>query len=404
MQAYRSETRFEVRVWHRRAGKTFYTIGRQLARALEAERKDWRAFYLAPTRVQAKAIAWDYLKSWVSRIADVNESELRVDLPNGARLQLLGAESYDSLRGRYADDIALDETAHIPGTAWTTVLSPMLSDRKGRATFMGTPNGRMNLLYELHEYAGGDDPEWSRSVLRHTDTNVLEPAEIARMKGTMSEAEFNQELLCAWDAALRGAYYAKEMAAADADGRIAQVPFDDTLPVTMAVDLGWSDGMACTAWQQAGPVHRCIWAREYHFTTIPEIVADWRRQAFGVEHVVLPHDAKVRDLGTGKSRQEVFHSLGCNTVIAPNVGVHEGIEQVRQILKTAWFDREATKDLREALVSYRSSYDEVKGVHAMKPLHDWASHFADSVRYYAVGRVDQTGWGDRPTFGGAVYA
>lgn len=388
LAAYRSETRFEVRVWHRRAGKTFYTIGRMLTRALQTNRRDWRAYYLCPTRVQAKAIAWDYLKKWVSRIpgVEINESELRVDLPNGARIQLLGAESYDSLRGRYADDITLDETAHIPSTAWTQVLSPMLTDRKGRATFIGTPNGRMNLFYDLWEYAGGSDPDWSRSLLTYQDTNVLDLDEIRRQRSLMREEEFEQEFNCSWDAALRGAYYSKEMARADRDGRITTVAFDRTLPVVMAVDLGWSDGMACTAWQVAGTQHRAIWANEYHFTSIPEVVEHWRTLPFPITEAILPHDARVHDLGTGATRQEVFHSMGVTTSIAPKMGVHEGIEQVRQLLEHAWFDREATQYMREAIAAYRSTFDEVKGVHSVKPLHNWACHMADSVRYYATGR------------------
>ena len=87
-----------------------------LLRAVLAPVGDWRGFYLAPTYTAAKAIAWDYLRRFATALPGVrfNESELRVDLWNGARLQLLGAERYDTLRGRYADDLTLDETAQIP--------------------------------------------------------------------------------------------------------------------------------------------------------------------------------------------------------------------------------------------------------------------------------------------------
>lgn len=398
MAAYQSETRFEVRVWHRRAGKTFFTIGRQLARALQTNRNDHRGYYLAPTRVQAKRIAWDYLRRWVKPLGfEVNESELRVDMPNGSRLQLLGAEQYDDLRGLYADDLALDETADIPSAAWTTVLSPMLADRHGRATFGGTPKGTQNLFYTMWQEAACGDPEWSRSLLTYQDTGILDPKEVERMRRTMSDAEFNQELMCSWTAALRGAYYAGQMEAADQQGRITSVAHDRTLPVTVAVDLGWSDGMACTYWQEAGTEHRMIDADEFHGVSIPDLVQRWRDKPYPIDLVILPHDAKVHELGSGKTRQEVFHSMGCKTAMAPRTGsIHEDIDQVRRMLEHTWFDRERTQYAREALVSYRSTFDEVQGVHSTKPLHSWASHMADSIRYYATGRRPHggSGWGD----------
>jgi len=407
LAAYRTETRFEVRVWHRRAGKTYYTLGRQLARALTTGRKDWRAYYLAPNRVQAKAIAWDYLKRWVSPLQlEINESELRVELPGGARMQLLGAESYDSLRGRYADDLALDETAHIPGVAWTTILSPMLADRRGRATFMGTPNGRMNLLHTLHRHAlEAGDPEWSTSVLTYRDTDVLAEGEVMRMRRTMSEAEFAQELECSWDAALPGAFYARELADIEAQGRVASVRYDPELPVIAALDLGHNDLMPVIWMQPAGTEKRIIGCRAYQFTSIPDMVRSWRDLPWPTDRVVLPHDAGVREIGSGKTRTEVFIALGCDPVIAPRQSVMEGIEAVRRLLRHAVFDAQETVTLREALSSYRSEYDEVRGVHRVTPVHDWSSHYADAMRYLATGEPQDAGhWGPRDMGDMGIYA
>ena len=353
--------------------------------------KRWQGFYLCPTFTQAKAVAWPYIKEFTSAIPRVqfNESELKVTFPNGASIQLLGASEYDALRGRYADSIVLDETAQIPTSAWTTVLSPMLMDRRGRAVFIGTPQGRKNLFYKMYQYATLEhDPEWRGTLLKWSDTNVLDELEVRRLKRSLSAAEFAQELDCSWDAALQGAYYAKELEAAGQAGRITTVPYDSGYRVQVAVDLGWSDGLACTFWQQVGSQHRCIFAKEYHMTTIPEVVADWRSLPFPIDRAILPHDARVHELGTGQTRQETFHSLGVNTTIAASMSVHEGIEQLRRVLQTCLFDHEGTRTFTEALRSYRSRYDEVKGVHSVKPLHDWSSHLADSGRYYAIGHVE----------------
>lgn len=398
--AYEAETRFECRVWHRRAGKTFYTVARKLGRALEARRNDHRAYYLAPTRVQAKRIAWDYLRRWARSLeAQVNESELRVDLANGARIQLLGAEQYDDLRGLYADDLTLDEAALIPSAAWTQVLSPMLADRMGRATFTGTPKGRMNLLYEIWEEAGvamdQRDPEWSRSRLRHDETEILAASEIARMRRTMTEAEFRQELECSWDAALRGSYFGAELAAADEAGRITSVKYDARYPVIAALDLGMRDAMPVIYAQEAGSELRIIDHDTFEGTSIPDLVDHWHRKPWRIQTVILPHDAKVRELGTGLTREEIFIRRGCKTRLCPDVGRDEGISQVVHALRNCWFDREATKALREALSAYRSEYDEVNRIHRLTPLHDWSSHHADAMRYLVVGRgISSTAWGD----------
>jgi hypothetical protein len=407
LAAHRTEQRFQVNVWHRRAGKTFYSVGKKLVRALQSTRNDYRAFYIAPTFKQAKAVSWDYLKRFAGPIpgTSVNEAELRIDLPGGSRIQLLGAEQFDALRGRYADDLTIDETAMIPTSAWNTVLSPMLADRKGRATFIGTPMGRMNLFFDLYEYASGDDDEWGSSLLTYRDTGVLDSREIDRLRRTMRPEEFAQEMECSWNAAIRGAYYAREMSAAEAEGRVTTVRYDRTLPVTAAVDLGWSDAMVVVFHQQAGTEHRILMARAYEQTSIPDMIRDWRTLPFPIDTVVLPHDAKVRELGTGKSRQETFHSLGCSTVLCPSQSIHEGISAVRDFLPNAWFDREGCKTLIEAMLAYRSEFDEVKNVHRLTPVHDWSSHWADAFRYLALGRPhNASGWGERPAFQGGIYA
>lgn len=100
-----------------------------------------RFAYLAPTYRQAKAVAWDYLKQFSGAIPGVkfHETELRADLPNGARLTLLGAENPDSLRGIYLDGCVMDEVADMPETVFPEIIRPALSDRKGFCYFIGTP-------------------------------------------------------------------------------------------------------------------------------------------------------------------------------------------------------------------------------------------------------------------------
>ena len=133
--------RWSVLVCHRRFGKTVCMINHLLMSALRSTNKAPRYAYIAPTFKQAKSIAWDYMKQYTSLIPGVkfNETELRCDLPNGARITLLGSENSDGLRGIYLDGCVIDEYANVQGKLFTEIIRPALSDRKGWCVFIGTP-------------------------------------------------------------------------------------------------------------------------------------------------------------------------------------------------------------------------------------------------------------------------
>jgi len=182
-------------------------LQRDAVRAGQAGIRDWRGAYIAPFRIQAKIIAWDYAKYYSSTIPGVvyNESELRIDYPWGARIRLMGADNPNSLRGPYLDAAVFDEFAQIDESAWKTVIRPALVDRKGWAIFIGTPSGHDH-FYDLHQRAK-DFPDWGTEVLKASQTGVLDAEELAKTKAEMSEEEYEQEFECSFEAAVRGADY-----------------------------------------------------------------------------------------------------------------------------------------------------------------------------------------------------
>jgi hypothetical protein len=171
--------RFAVLVCHRRAGKTVACINDLIRAAVTCPRPQARFAYLAPYYAQAKDVAWDYLTSYVAPIpgVGVNISELRVDLPNGARLRLYGAENAERLRGLYLDGIVIDEPADMDPRVWPEILRPALADREGWAVFIGTPKGR-NAFCELWEKAKAD-PAWFTLMLKASETGILPAQELA---------------------------------------------------------------------------------------------------------------------------------------------------------------------------------------------------------------------------------
>ena len=158
MEVFDCAKRFRVLVAGRRFGKTQLALV-ELMRAVWG-REGTTAWYVAPSAVQAKRIAWSRLKqltrsSWAAK---PNESDLSVRLKGGGTIALRGADQYDSLRGHGLDFVVLDEYASMRPECWTEVLRPALSDRRGRALFIGTPQGS-NHLFERFEHAQ-QDPEW----------------------------------------------------------------------------------------------------------------------------------------------------------------------------------------------------------------------------------------------------
>ena len=110
-----------------------------------------------PQRNQAKDTAWRYLRRYAEPLLakPPNESELRVDLVNGSMIRLYGADNPDALRGPYLDGVVLDEFADMKPEVWHEVVRPMLADRRGWATFIGTPKGK-NEFFRLYESAKRD--------------------------------------------------------------------------------------------------------------------------------------------------------------------------------------------------------------------------------------------------------
>ncbi len=378
--------RFIVDVLHRRFGKTVYAINQGIFKGIACTLPNPRVHYCAPFRNQAKSVAWDYLKMFTENIPGMkyNISELRAGFPSGLRFQLMGADKPDVFRGQYSDHFIFDETAQISPRMWTQVVRPALSDRKGSAHFIGTPMGKFNLFGDVWEMAA-NEPDWARCLMTVADTGLIDADELEAARRQMSDEDFQQEFYCSWSAAIRGAYYGKEMATAETEGRIGRVPYDSALPVITAWDLGWDDSTAIWFLQTLGGEVRAIDYEEYSQTSLPEIIKELRNKPYVYDGHIGPHDLRVHELGSGQTRLEIAMNLGVHFQVAKNISIGDGIDSTRNMIKRMWFDAEKCKHGIEALRMYRSEVKDVERVLKKTPLHDWASHAADSLRYFAVG-------------------
>lgn len=383
---HRTPKRWRAIVAHRRAGKTFAIVNGLIRTALMCPLSEPRTAYMAPLRSQAKDVAWTYLKRFSAVIPGslANEAELRVDYPNGGRVRLYGADNPDALRGIYLDDCALDEFADMRPRMLPEVIRPALSDRRGSLTLIGTPRGH-NEFYRMWQIAQ-HDPEWFGMMLRASETGLVDAQELASARAIMSPEQYEQEYECSFEAAILGAYWGREMSAAEADGRICDVPYDATQPVLTAWDIGMRDATAIWFFQ---PLYGGINVIDYFEAVGADVdtCADvLRAKPYNYGVALVPHDANVKEwTGGGRTRIERMMELKLKPKLVPNHRIMDGIQAGRLTIPIARFDRIRCGEGIECLKQYRADYDEVNKVLKAQPRHDWASHGADAFRYLSMG-------------------
>lgn len=386
--------RWSATVAHRRAGKTVGRVNELIKGALTCPLTDPRFAYIAPTFTQAKDIAWNYLKRYGLAVpgAEPNESELRVDFPNGGRVRLYGAENYDRIRGIYLDGAVLDEPALMDPRVYPEVVRPALSDRRGWADFIGTPNGR-NHFYELcygdaeGKFVGAaNDPDWYFSIHRASETGILSQEELTDLRKTMTPEQYEQELECSFTAAIIGAYFGKEMAEAERENRITRVPHDPSLLTQTWWDLGINDVTSIWFVQWVGRQPLAIDYMEGSGGDAAYWAGELGKKPYHYGDLILPHDAVNQTPNSSKSYADVLRDHGYRKqVIIPRTDdLVNSINQARLLIPRMQFDAEKCKRGIEALRQYRREYDDKTKTFKSRPLHDWASHPADAFRQGAT--------------------
>lgn len=191
-QVFNDASRFTVVVAGRRFGKTVLALVKIIAIALS--KKKSHVWYIAPTYKQAEMIAWKMLKDMIPReaITATNEVKLSVSLINGSEICLKGAENEDSLRGVGLDFVVLDEYAQMKPNVWDEIIRPMLTDRKGKALFIGTPQGK-NILHDLYQKGVSGEDGWASYRFKTIDNPFIDETEVEAAKKQLPEVIYRQE-------------------------------------------------------------------------------------------------------------------------------------------------------------------------------------------------------------------
>jgi hypothetical protein len=387
--------RYAVLCTHRRAGKTVGLGNDLIMGMMECPKQRPQFAFVGPTYTQTKRNAWEYLKEYSRPFWDKppSESELTITLKyNKAKLFVAGSDNPDQLRGMYLDGVVLDEYSIQRPNVYPEIIAPALSDRQGWAVFAGTPKGK-NHFWELLKTAQANPTKYFSMVLKASESGIIPPDELQTLREQMSREEFEQEYECSFEAALVGAIWADEMTMLEREGRARQ--FEETdwdYPTSVIYDLGFTDATVSLFWQHRpdgeNRIVHCYATSGAAIDTHIDYLHSFPVKKY--KNVWLPHDAKAKNLQTGKSIVELFMEKGIRAPIlriVPNHKLRDGISAARQVFPSVTIDTspEAQTDtLVEALKSYRREWNIDLKMFMDRPVHDWASHYADAFRYMCV--------------------
>jgi phage terminase large subunit len=375
----------------RRAGKDVCAFNLVIRAALK---KIGVYYYIFPTYAQGKKVIWDSITNEGERFLDyipkelvksLNSQEMKITLTNGAIIQIVGSDNFDSLMGTNPRGVIFSEYSLQDPRAYQYI-RPILTANDGWALFLSTPRGK-NHLWELYEIAQ-NSPEWFCLKLTIEDTQHIDMYEIEkeRAEGIMSEDLIQQEYYTSFTMGVEGSYYAKYLDRMRVKGQIGIVPYEVGFKVHTAWDIGVRDSTCIIFFQEIGHTVRIIDCYEKNKEGLEHYVKvlNQKDYAHAYGKHFGPHDIAVTEWGSGLTRIEKARQLGIKFLTCSKHEVEDGIETVRSSLSKIWIDSHNCSPLIKALENYRQEYDSRKKVYKSTPLHDWSSHFADCMRYLCM--------------------
>ncbi len=391
-----------VAVWHRRAGKDEVCLHHTMVSAVERVGNYW---HMLPEFSQGRKAVWSAVNPHTGRRrideafpqafrANTNDNEMFIRFKNGSTWSVVGSDAVTTGGGIGSSTagIVFSEWALANPSAWG-YYRPILEENQGWAAFISTPRGR-NHLHSMFEFAKRD-PAWFAELLTIDDTQALTPEaaasslrEYISLYGEdMGRAQFRQEYYCDFNAAILGAFFAHEMRQVRDEERILEIDAVPDQLVHRSWDLGVRDDTSIWWFQLQGAQLAILdhySASGVGLEHFAEVIEQREREHGWLRgHDYVPHDAKVKELGTGKTRVETMEKLGLHPLLVPLATIQDGINAVRRTLPLCIFHPRCEEVGINALEQYRREWDDEKKAFRVSPLHDWTSNPADSFRYLA---------------------
>lgn len=192
-----------------------------------------------------------------------------------------------------------------------------------------------------------------------------------------------------------GSVFGNQIAKAEIDGRIGSVPYDASAGTYAVFDLGISDSTAIWWFQVIGREIHMIDYYENSGEELGHYISVLHNRGYNYTTIYLPHDAKQRELQTGKSRVDFFEDNGFHNieVLRPtnfNLGDDDINLIARPTFSRVWIDREKCKRGLECLRAYHYEYDEKNKLLKSRPEHDWSSHGSSAFIYAMMAATESS--------------
>lgn len=182
---------------------------------------------------------------------------------------------------------------------------------------------------------------------------------------------------------LTGAVYADELRAATAGGRICKVPYTPSKGVQVFCDLGWSDYLSLWFVQKVGINYHVLLSYQNRHKLWDHFLKVIQDTGFLIDTIWLPFDG-ANGSPNGKSIEQQTREAGRKCRIVPKLSMVDGLNAVRTVFPFLYFDENGCADGIQAIRRYVWE-ESAKGIATREPKHDDASHYADALRYLAVG-------------------
>lgn len=366
-----------------------------------AIRKQWGYAYILPTYAQGKKIIWDSIDKDGRKFKDhipkeilvwENGTELKFTLANGSFIQILGSDNIDSLRGISPRWIVFSEYAFQNPTAWE-VMRPILAENGWWAIFNSTPNWK-NHFYDMFNMAS-DNPEWFCQRQTIDDTWMVSKEYIEEeRKNWMSEEMVQQEYYCSFDVGAIGSYYAEQINQARNEWRITPLPFNKDVPIDLYFDLWVNDSFTISFKQNDWVFYNFINYYEDNGKTLDHYfyyIDDYiQRKWWKLWLIYLPHDSNQKWHSYLVSWITIIEKFRDKywfekvKLIENKISINDWITEARKIFPNIRIDSDTCNQFIRCLDNYKKDWDDNKKVFRDQPRHDWASHWADNFRYFAI--------------------
>jgi len=292
----------------------------------------------------------------------------------------------------------VDEAEPVTEEGWSILIPTLREEGEGwNAELWVTWNPRHKKAAVESRFRFANDP-LIRAVEMNWRDNPKFPAKLERER-QRDYAERPEQYGHIWEGeyatVLAGAYFARSIADAKAQGRIGRVPADPLMAYRAFFDIGGTgakaDAVAIWVAQFVGKEIRVL---DYYEAVGQPLAAhvEWlRSKGYGKAEIVLPHDGSTHDKVYDVSYESALRQAGFSVEVMRNAGAGAAamrIEAARRKFPAIWFNADTTQAGLDALGWYHEKRDEARNI-GLGPEHDWSSHGADAFGLMCVAHEEQ---------------